>query len=176
MDQHLLSIVVFTPLAGLAVLLLLPSRSKELIRIWANLVGFAGFLVSLPLVSRFQRDVSGFQFEERFDWIPTLGVHYHIGIDGISLLMVMLTTVMGFIAILCSWSRDSGARQGILRHVPAAADGNAGRVRFAGLLPVLRLLGSGAGADVLHHRRVGRPAQTVRGHQVLPLHAGRLAC
>ncbi len=104
MDQHLLSIVVFTPLAGLVVLLLLPSRSKELIRIWANLVGFAGFLVSLPLVSRFQRDVSGFQFEERFDWIPTLGVHYHIGIDGISLLMVMLTTVMGFIAILCSWS------------------------------------------------------------------------
>ena len=46
----------------------------------------------------------GFQFEERADWIPALGAHYHIGIDGISLLLVMLTTLMGFIAILCSWN------------------------------------------------------------------------
>ena len=46
MDQHLLSIVLFTPLAGLAVLLFMPSRSKGLIRVWGNLVGLAGFLVS----------------------------------------------------------------------------------------------------------------------------------
>ncbi len=104
MDQHLLSIVLFTPLAGLAILLLIPSRSKNLIRIWANLVAFAGFLVSLPLVTRFQTGASGFQFEERADWIPALGAHYHIGIDGISLLLLMLTTLMGFIAVLCSWS------------------------------------------------------------------------
>ena len=38
------------------------------------------------------------------DWIPALGVHYHIGIDGISLLLIMLTTLMGFIAVLCSWN------------------------------------------------------------------------
>ena len=104
MDQHLLSIILFTPLAGLLVLVLIPSKSKDLIRIWANLASFAGFLISLPLLSRFQTGTPGFQFEERFDWIPTLGAHYHIGIDGISLLMVMLTTLMGFIAVLCSWS------------------------------------------------------------------------
>jgi NADH-quinone oxidoreductase subunit M len=108
MDQHLLSIVLLTPLAGLAILLLIPSRSKDLIRIWANLVAFFGFLISLPLVARFQTNGgfsgSGFQFEERADWIPTLGAHYHIGIDGISLLLLMLTTLMGFIAVLCSWS------------------------------------------------------------------------
>ncbi|HWC96235.1 MAG TPA: NADH-quinone oxidoreductase subunit M [Candidatus Sulfopaludibacter sp.] len=104
MDQHLLSIILFTPLAGLFVLMLIPSKSKDLIRVWANLASFAGFLVSLPLLSRFQTGAPGFQFEERFDWIPTLGAHYHIGVDGISLLMVMLTTVMGFIAVLCSWS------------------------------------------------------------------------
>jgi NADH-quinone oxidoreductase subunit M len=86
------------------VLLLLPAKSKDLIRVWANLASFAGFLISLPLLSRFQTGVSGFQFEEKFDWIPTLGAHYHIGIDGISLLLVMLTTLMGFIATLCSWS------------------------------------------------------------------------
>ena len=104
MDQHLLSIVLLTPMAGLAVLLFIPGTSKGLVRVWANLVGFAGFLISLPLVSRFQKGVPGFQFEERMDWIPSLGAHYHIGMDGISLLLVMLTTLMGFIAILCSWN------------------------------------------------------------------------
>src|SRR6202142_2369078 len=104
MDQHLLSIILLTPLAGLAVLLFIPGTQKDLIRVWANLVGFAGFLISLPLVSRFQLDHPGFQFEERAAWIPTLGANYHIGIDGISLLLIMLTTVMGFIAILCSWN------------------------------------------------------------------------
>ena len=104
MDQHLLSIILFTPLAGLLVLVLLPAKSKDLIRIWANLASFAGFLVSLPLLSRFQAGAPGFQFEEKFDWIPTLGAHYHIGIDGISLLLVMLTTLMGFIATLSSWN------------------------------------------------------------------------
>ena len=104
MDQHLLSIVLFTPLAGLAILLLIPGKSKDLIRIWANLVGFAGFLISLPLVKNFQAGTPGFQFEESVDWIPSLGARYHIGMDGISLLLVMLTTLMGFIAILCSWN------------------------------------------------------------------------
>ena len=104
MDQHLLSIVLFTPLAGLAVLLFIPGRNKDLIRVWANLAGFAGFLISLPLVSRFAAGRGGFQFEEKADWIPSLGVHYHLGIDGISLLLLMLTTLMGFLSILCSWS------------------------------------------------------------------------
>jgi len=104
MDQHLLSIILLTPLAGLVVLLFIPGKSKDLIRLWANLVGFAGFLISLPLISRFQNGRPGFQFEERVEWIPTLGANYHIGIDGISLLLIMLTTLMGFIAVFCSWS------------------------------------------------------------------------
>jgi NADH-quinone oxidoreductase subunit M len=104
MDQHLLSIILFAPLAGLLGLILIPSRNKDLVRVWANVASFAGFLLSLPLVFRFRPALAGFQFEERAEWIPTLGVHYHIGIDGISLLLVMLTTVMGFLAILASWS------------------------------------------------------------------------
>ena len=104
MDQHILSIVLLTPLAGLAVLLFFPAGAKNLIRVWANLVALAGFLVSLPLVFRFQIGADGFQFEEQANWIPSLGAQYHIGIDGISLLLLMLTTVMGVVAILCSWS------------------------------------------------------------------------
>src|ERR1035438_8309433 len=104
MNGHLLSLVLFTPLAGLLVLLFIPSRQKELIKVWANLASFAGFLISLPLVSRFDKGVSGFQFVERANWIPSLGAQYLIGIDGISLLLIMLTTVIGFIAILSSWN------------------------------------------------------------------------
>jgi NADH-quinone oxidoreductase subunit M len=104
MDQHILSIVLLTPLAGLLLLVLLPTNSKKVIRICANLAALAGFVVSLPLVFRFQVGLPGFQFEERVDWIPTLGAHYHLGIDGISLMMVMLTTFMGVIAMLVSWS------------------------------------------------------------------------
>jgi NADH-quinone oxidoreductase subunit M len=104
MDQHLLSIVLATPLVGLLVLFFLPSRSKNLIRVWANVVALAGFVVSLPLVFRFHSGVPGFQFVERADWIPSLGARYMIGIDGISLLLLMLTTVFGFLAILSSWN------------------------------------------------------------------------
>jgi NADH-quinone oxidoreductase subunit M len=104
MNDHLLSLVLFTPLAGLLVLLFIPSRQKELIKVWANLASFAGFLISLPLVSRFDKGVSGFQFVERANWIPSLGAQYHLGIDGISFLLIMLTTVLGFLAVLSSWT------------------------------------------------------------------------
>src|SRR5689334_2846761 len=104
MDQHLLSIILFTPLAGLAVLLLIPGKNKNAIRIWANLVTLVGFGISLQLPARFDKNTPGFQFMERADWIPSLGVQYLIGVDGISMLLIMLTTVMGFLSILYSWS------------------------------------------------------------------------
>jgi NADH-quinone oxidoreductase subunit M len=104
MNEHLLSIVLFTPLAGMLVLLFLPASNKTLIRVWANISALAGFLVSLLLVFRFDKNIDGFQMVEKADWIPSLGVKYMLGIDGISLLLVMLTTLIGFIAILSSWS------------------------------------------------------------------------
>ncbi len=105
MDQHLLSIVLLTPLAGLFVLLLLPSGNKELIRVWANLAALAGFLVSLPLVWRFQHGRPGIPVRrEDATGSPRWASHYHLGMDGISLLLVMLTTLMGCVAMLCSWS------------------------------------------------------------------------
>src|SRR5690242_1620763 len=63
-----------------------------------------GFVVSLPLVWRFQIGTPGYQFRENYDWIPSIGAHYSLGIDGISFLLVMLTTLLGTISILSSWS------------------------------------------------------------------------
>jgi NADH-quinone oxidoreductase subunit M len=101
--DHILSIVLFTPLAGLLVLLCIPSSNDRAIKWWVNLTAFAGFLVSLPLAFRFDPG-KDYQFVERTAWIPSLGATYHIGIDGIALLLVMLTTVVGWLAILSSWS------------------------------------------------------------------------
>ena len=101
--DHILSIVLFTPLAGLLLLLFIPSSNARAIKLWANVASFVGFLVSLPLVFNFDR-TKDFQFVERAPWIPTLGATYHIGIDGLGLLLVMLTTLLGFLSILSSWN------------------------------------------------------------------------
>ena len=104
MKAHILSIVWLTPLVGMFILLLLPKENKQLIRVVANLAAFAGFLVSLPLVFWFDNSIADYQFVERVSWIPALGVEYYLGIDGISLLLIMLTTVVGFLSILSSWT------------------------------------------------------------------------
>ena len=101
--DHILSIVLFTPLAGLLVLLFIPSSNPKAIRWWANFAALIGFIVSLPLVFFFDH-TKDYQFVEQASWIPTLGASYHLGIDGLGLLLVMLTTLLGFIAILSSWN------------------------------------------------------------------------
>ena len=103
-SNHILSVVLFLPLAGAIVLMLLPKGNKNLIRWLANVIGFAGFLVSLPLVFWFDSANGEFQFVERVSWIPSIGANYALGMDGISLLLIMLTTVLGFLSILSSWS------------------------------------------------------------------------
>src|SRR6266568_3924639 len=101
--DHILSIVLFTPIIGALILFLIPSSNTTAIRWWANIVAFVGFLVSLPLVFQFDRG-KDFQFVEKASWIPSIGASYHLGIDGLGLLLVMLTTLLGFISILASWT------------------------------------------------------------------------
>jgi len=104
MQNYLLSIVLFTPLAGMIALLFFPKENKTLIKVWTNLVMFVGFLVSVPLWFYYDRSSAEFQLVERAEWIPSIGARYIIGIDGISLLLVLLTTVIGFLSVLSSWS------------------------------------------------------------------------
>ncbi len=104
MDQHLLSIILFAPLACMLVLLLIPSSATNVVKLWANLAGFICFLVSIPLVTRFDKTADGYQMVEQADWIPSLGAKYLVGVDGISMLLVMLTTLVTFLAILSSWN------------------------------------------------------------------------
>ena len=106
MHDHILSIILFTPLVGMIPLLLIPGQNKNAIRWCGNIVMFASFLISLPLVFWFRTGDAApqFQFVEQYMWIPSIGAQYHLGIDGISFLLIMLTTLLGFLAILSSWS------------------------------------------------------------------------
>jgi len=102
--NHILSVVLFTPLVGALLLLLIPRENEQAHKITGNVFGALGFLVSLPLITWWKPGAEGFSFEETAAWIPSIGAKYHLGIDGISLLLVMLTTFLGMIAILSSWS------------------------------------------------------------------------
>jgi NADH-quinone oxidoreductase subunit M len=108
MYNHILSIILFTPLLGAIVLLFLPKESKNAIRWVANLFAIAGFVVSLPLIPWFwaRKAEVGWKFVEGGpnNWIPTIGAGYYIGIDGISFLLIILTTLLGAISILSSWN------------------------------------------------------------------------
>jgi NADH-quinone oxidoreductase subunit M len=104
MDNHLLSIILFTPLAGALILLLINKQNDNAIRWVANIVAFIGFVISVPLWFRYQPSGADFQFVERAPWIPSIGAEYFLGVDGLSTLLILLTTMMGFIAILSSWT------------------------------------------------------------------------
>jgi NADH-quinone oxidoreductase subunit M len=103
-SHHLLSVILFTPLLGALILLVVPREATTLHRMLGNLFGVLGFVVSLPLFLHFEAGNGDYQFKEVADWIPSIGAHYALGADGISMLLVMLTTLLGMIAITSSWS------------------------------------------------------------------------
>jgi NADH-quinone oxidoreductase subunit M len=91
------------PLVGAIIVAILPKTEQQAIKWVALLTTLAALLASLPLYSSFAGE-PGFQFEENIPWVPGLGVQYHLGIDGISLFVVLLTTLLTAIAVLSSWS------------------------------------------------------------------------
>ena len=111
MQNHILSIILFTPLIGAFVLLFVPKENKNAVRWIANIFALGGFLISLPLVPMFwatlaDKSAPQFRFLEGTanNWIPSIGAGYNLGIDGISFLLIMLTTLLGWISILSSWT------------------------------------------------------------------------
>src|SRR6266851_6751799 len=103
-SNHLLSVILFTPLLGALLLLFIPRESQTLHRLAGNLFGVLGFVISLPLMLHFPAGSAGYEFSETADWIPSIGAKYSLGADGISMLLVMLTTLLGMIAIASSWT------------------------------------------------------------------------
>jgi NADH-quinone oxidoreductase subunit M len=102
MQNYLLTLITLFPLLGVPALLILRSEDHTWIRRIALTVSLVEFVISLWLLRGFDSAIPGYQFEEYRDWIGS-AIHYHIGLDGISLFLVLLTTFLTPIAILCSW-------------------------------------------------------------------------
>jgi len=97
-----LSVLIFAPLGAAVVAALL--RSERALRWWTLAFTLAAAGFSLPLYWKFDLAKSTFQFFEGANWIPWLNVHYRVGIDGISLLLILLTTIIMPLCVLCSWT------------------------------------------------------------------------
>ena len=102
----LLSVITFLPLTGVLFLLLIRGNTEtvatnaRLVALWVS--GFT-FLLSLSLYFGFDAEMTGYQFEERADWISGSGISYHLGVDGISMPFILLSTFLTPLSILASW-------------------------------------------------------------------------
>ena len=111
--KNILILVCFFPLLGVLLIILWPKGKDDgtAIKWIANIVTFLGFLISIPLITEFNRpefiDGTGMRYVMKASWIEALGVQFYFGIDGISLLLILLTTLLGFIAVLSSWTAIS---------------------------------------------------------------------
>jgi NADH-quinone oxidoreductase subunit M len=102
-DGYLLSVITFLPVLGSAALLVLRADDHVWIRRLALATTLATFGISLLLLRGFNPQEAGFQFREHYEWIQSPPIFYHLGVDGISLWLVLLTTFITPICVLCSW-------------------------------------------------------------------------
>jgi len=104
LQNNLLSLILFIPTVGAVIVALLPGDQEDLIRWVAFAVSLFPFGLTLALWARFDPAASGFQFEEHYLWFTVINSTYHLGVDGISLPMVLLTTLLTPLALLFSFS------------------------------------------------------------------------
>ncbi|MEE8574781.1 MAG: NADH-quinone oxidoreductase subunit M, partial [Thermodesulfobacteriota bacterium] len=102
LPSNLLTIITFLPILGAVVLLFFKDDTK--VRWIALIFTVVDFIVSIPLVFAFNTTTHNMQFVEKYQWIEALNINYYMGIDGISVLFVFLTTLIGWICVLVSWT------------------------------------------------------------------------
>jgi NADH-quinone oxidoreductase subunit M len=102
LNTWILTLVTFIPAAGAVLLFVFPRRDRD-IRVFALVISLLTFVLSLHLPAHFTRGTAGFQFEMDVPWITAPNIHYHLGIDGISMWLVVLTTFLTPLCVLISW-------------------------------------------------------------------------
>lgn len=111
MEFPILSVIVFTPAIAGILLLLIPGERKTEIRVAA--LAAATFALLLSIWAYFSYDISagGYQFVERYEWLPALGISYYVGMDGMNGPLVLLTGIVMFTGVLISWKIDDRPRE-----------------------------------------------------------------
>lgn len=102
-DWPLLSLVVWTPIVGGLLVLFIGDRMPEIARRVALGAAVLTFLFSIPLFTGFERGTSAMQFQEFAPWISALNINYHLGVDGISMPLILLTTFTSVLVIIAAW-------------------------------------------------------------------------
>lgn len=110
-NTHILTIVTFLPIIGGLFIAFMPRGSHASIRTVALAISLLTFVVSLHPLAYFNAGEAGFQFATDVEWIPALGVRYQLGVDGISIFLVLLTTLLTPLAILASWSIEDRLKE-----------------------------------------------------------------
>ncbi|MDH4131635.1 MAG: NADH-quinone oxidoreductase subunit M, partial [Gemmatimonadota bacterium] len=107
----LLSLLVLCPVAGLLAILLIPGTSKTAIRTAAALSGLAATVVTALIAFRFDSQAPGYQLVEQVPWIPSVGITYHMGVDGISLALLILTSIVFLTGVLVMWELEERVKE-----------------------------------------------------------------
>ena len=103
-NSHLITYLLFIPLLGGVLLLFIGNKKENLIRYFGLAVSIITFLISLVIYFNFDLNNPSFQFVHKFDWIQNLHISYIVGVDGLSLLLVLLTTFLTPLTLISSWS------------------------------------------------------------------------
>jgi NADH-quinone oxidoreductase subunit M len=103
MDYPILSLVIWVPIAAGLVVLAIGDRNAQMARVIALVGAIAGLLAALPLWTQFDRAATDFQFVEFAPWIMSFNVNYHLGIDGMSLLLILLNCVTTVLVVIAGW-------------------------------------------------------------------------
>jgi NADH-quinone oxidoreductase subunit M len=104
MIGDILTYLTFFPVLGVVLLLLVPKERHDSIKSLSLIIAFVTMLISFLVYALFDPLASGMQFEVNVPWVNSVGISYHLGIDGISLLLIVLTTILTVLAILSSWN------------------------------------------------------------------------
>lgn len=111
MEFPFLSVIVFTPILAGLLLLIIPGERKTEIRVTALAAAFIAMCLSIYVYFAYDSAVGGYQFIEKYTWIPQLGISFHVGIDGMSAPLVLLTGIVMFTGVLISWGIDDRPRE-----------------------------------------------------------------
>ncbi|MDR2000337.1 MAG: NADH-quinone oxidoreductase subunit M [Zoogloeaceae bacterium] len=103
MNYPILSLAIWVPIIGALPLLALGSERRDLVRWLALAVAIAGFLVTLPLYLEFDRGTAAMQFIEQAPWIERFNIHYFLGVDGISVLFILLNSFITVLVVIAGW-------------------------------------------------------------------------
>ncbi|MFQ6613931.1 MAG: NuoM family protein [Fidelibacterota bacterium] len=110
MEAHILSWLIWLPVAGIVALTLVPREQKDVIKVIAAVATGLQLWVAVILLMKYDNAVGTYQFLEKVAWIPSFNIHYTLGVDGLSLPMVLLTPLLSFLAVFVSWNVEKATK------------------------------------------------------------------